>query len=182
MAVSAEQVGPLPEPFDEVSRPLPVNAGSPVSVKVAVALTAEFVTLGEIEELSIVKPQFIPIFCIVAIETPPHGFGMVYLDGGMLVLQLPFLPVHIHRTMAVAAGEHAFGEGGGGTWNSSRASLGAAGRVSQVRSRRIRMNAILCTMLRSTPLSRGDQNDLRGFKVSLPDPVERNQKSEWAIN
>jgi hypothetical protein len=110
MTVSTEHVGPLPESLEEVSRSLPMDTGSPVPIKVAVAFTTEFVTLGEIDELSIEKPQFIPIFCIMTIETPPHGFGMVDPDGGMLVLQLPLLPVHLHRGMAAAAGEHAFGE------------------------------------------------------------------------
>jgi hypothetical protein len=42
----------------------------------------------------------------MAVETPSHRFGVMEFDIGMLFLQLPFLPVHFHRGMAVATRVH----------------------------------------------------------------------------
>jgi hypothetical protein len=113
MAVSAEEIGPLPIPFDKISGPFPVDARLPVSIKITVAFAAELITFGEVNEFPVIEPKFIPIFRIMAVEAPSHGFGMMHFDGGMLVFQLPPLAVHFHGSMAAAAGKHSLGKGRG---------------------------------------------------------------------
>jgi len=57
-----------------------MNTRFPIPVQVAVTFTAEAIAFIKMNEFSIVEPQFIPIFCIMAVKTPPHRFGMVKLD------------------------------------------------------------------------------------------------------
>ena len=104
--MGAEEVSPLPG-TGEKSGPLPMNARFPGSVNVPMAFATEPVAFCEIEELSIVKPQFISILSVVAVKAPPHRLSMMELDIGMFLLQLPLFSVHLHGGMAVAAGKHA---------------------------------------------------------------------------
>jgi hypothetical protein len=106
MAVGAEIVSPLAAP--EISGPFPMDACLPVSVDIPVTLAAEPVTLGEIDELTVVKPEFIPVFCLMAIDAPSKVFTMMKDDIRMLVFEFPFFPIDLHRGMTVAAGEHSF--------------------------------------------------------------------------
>lgn len=88
-----------------------MNPSPPIPVEVAMAFSAESVTFGEIDQFSVIKPEFIAVFGIVAIKAPAHAFRMVHDDLRMFVLELPFLTVDLHGGMALAAGENAFGKG-----------------------------------------------------------------------
>ena len=81
MAVGAEEISPFAA--NKVTSSLPVNACLPVPIKVAMAFTAEPIAFGKINELSIEESKFVPIFCIVAVETPSHGLGVVEFYLGM---------------------------------------------------------------------------------------------------
>src|SRR5512139_1827967 len=98
MAVGAEEVGPFPR-ARKVSRSFPVNTRSPISVLRPVTFTAEPVSLGQFYQLAVVQPLPISISCIMAVEAPPHRFGVMEFDVGMLFLQYPFLPIELHRGM-----------------------------------------------------------------------------------
>jgi hypothetical protein len=66
----------------------------------------EFVAFCEVDELPVVKPQFVAIPCIVAIKAPSHGLRMMESGLGMFILQLPLFSIHLHGGMTVAAGKH----------------------------------------------------------------------------
>jgi hypothetical protein len=86
-----------------------MNTRSPISVLRPVTFTAEPVTLGEFYQLAVIQPQPISISCVMAVEAPPHRFGVMEFDVGMLFLEYPFLPIEFHRGMTAAAGVHALG-------------------------------------------------------------------------
>jgi len=102
--MGAEEVGSLPS--RKIPRPLSVDPCFPVSVNIPVAFAAEPVAFFEADEFSIVKPQFVAVFCIVAVQAPTHCLSMMEPDIGMFVLEFPLVSVHLHRSMAVAAGEN----------------------------------------------------------------------------
>jgi hypothetical protein len=106
MAMGAEKIGPLTA--DEITCSFSVNACLPVPIEVAMAFTAEPITLSKINELSIEESKFVSIFCIVAVETPSHSLGVMEFNLGMFFLQFPPLAVHLHGGMAVATGEQTF--------------------------------------------------------------------------
>ena len=108
MAVGTEEIGSFPG-ARKVSRPFPMNTRSPISVLRPVTFTAEPVTLGEFYQLAVVQPQPVSISCIMAVEAPPHRFGVMELDVGMLFLQYPFLPIELHRGMTVTTRVHSLG-------------------------------------------------------------------------
>jgi hypothetical protein len=102
MAIHTEVIGSLPP--RKVSCPFAMNAGLPVSIDIAVALAAEPVTRRERDKRSIVKPQFIPVICIMAIETPSQVLRMVKLDLRMLFFELPPFSIYFQGGMAATAG------------------------------------------------------------------------------
>jgi hypothetical protein len=104
MAVGTEIVNPLAPP--KIPGPFPMDACLPVPVHIPVTLAAEPVTFGEIDELAVVQAEFIPVFCIMAIEAPSKVFTMMEDDIRMLVFQFPLFPIDFQRSMTVAAGEH----------------------------------------------------------------------------
>ena len=108
MTIGAEIVSPLPA--EKISCPFSVDARLPVSIDGSMALTAEPVTLIETDKLCIVESQLVPVFRIVAIETPPHGFRMVEFDVCVFFFELPFLAVNLHAGMTVAARINSLGE------------------------------------------------------------------------
>ena len=112
MAMGAEEIGPFSA--GKITGSFPVNACLPVPVEVAMAFTAEAIALRKIDELSIEESKLVPIFCIVAVETPSHGLGVVEFYLGMFFLQFPPFSVHFHGGMAVAAGEQSFRNRGRG--------------------------------------------------------------------
>ena len=77
--MGAEQIRSLARSGKEAG-PLPVNTGFPVVIDIAVAFAAEAVALVIVNEFPIVEPQFITVFVVVAVETPPHGFSMMEHD------------------------------------------------------------------------------------------------------
>lgn len=79
MAVSTEIIGSLAWSH-EVSSSFSMNARLPVVILGAMAFAAESVALCEVYEVTIIKPQFITVFCIVTVETPSHRLGMVKPD------------------------------------------------------------------------------------------------------
>jgi hypothetical protein len=104
MAVGTEKVSPLAAP--KIPRPFPMDACLPVSVHIPMTLAAEPVTLSEIDELAVVKAEFIPVFCIMAIEAPSKVFTMMEDDIRMLVFEFPLFSIDFQRSMTVAAGEY----------------------------------------------------------------------------
>jgi hypothetical protein len=108
MAVGAEEVGSFPG-ARKVSRSFPVNTRSPISVLRPVTFAAESVTLGEFYQFAVVQSQPISIPYVVTVETPSHRFGVMEFDIGVLLLQLPFLPIDLHRGMTAATGVHSLG-------------------------------------------------------------------------
>ena len=109
MAMSAEEVSSFALPH-EVTGSLSVNPCPPVPVKVPMTFTAEPVAFGKVYQFSVIKAEFIPVFCIMTIEAPPHGFCMMYFDFCMFLFQLPFFPVYFHGSVTIAAGEDSLGK------------------------------------------------------------------------
>jgi len=109
MAVGAEEIGPFAA--NEITCSFPVNACLPVPKEVAMAFAAEPIAFGKINELSVEEPKLVPIFCIVAVETPSHGLGVVEFNLGMFFLQFPLFSVYLHGGMAIAAREQSFCDG-----------------------------------------------------------------------
>ncbi len=107
MTVSTEIISPSAGSH-KVSGSFPMNACLPISVLRPMTFTTEPVALREVYQFTVVQPQFISVFSIVAIETPSHRFGMMELDVRMLFFQNPLLSIHFHGSMAVAAREHSF--------------------------------------------------------------------------
>jgi len=106
--MGAEEVSSLPW-TGKMPGPLPMNARFPGSVNVSMAFATEPVAFSKVDELSIVKSQFVAISGIVAVKAPSHGLSMVEFDIGMFLLQLPLFPVKLHGGVAAAAGKHALG-------------------------------------------------------------------------
>jgi hypothetical protein len=79
MTVGTEQIGSF-SGSHEISRPFSVDACPPVPVKVPMTFTTEPVAFGKVYQFSVIKAEFIPVFCIMTIEAPPHGFRMMHLD------------------------------------------------------------------------------------------------------
>ena len=104
MAVGTEKVSSLSAP--KISRPCPMDSCLPVSVDIPVTFAAKPVALGEIDKFSVKKPKFVSVFCIVAIEAPSHGLGVMELDVRVFVFEFPLFAIHFHRSMAIAAGEY----------------------------------------------------------------------------
>ncbi len=104
MAVGTEKISSFAA--HEIARSFPVNSCLPVSINVSMAFAAKSVTLCEIDEFPGEKPEFIPVFCIVAVETPSHKLGVMKLDVRMFVRKLPFLEIRFQGGMAVAARKH----------------------------------------------------------------------------
>jgi len=104
--VRAEKIGPFSA--DKVSCSLPVKPCLPVPVQVAMTFAAEPVAFLKVDEFPIVKPQLVPVLCIVAIEAPPHRFGVMEMDLRVFLLQPPLFCVHRQRSVAIAAGKHPF--------------------------------------------------------------------------
>jgi len=107
VAVGAEVISPLSR-AGKVSHPFPVKTRLPIFIDISVAFATEAIAFREVDQISIIKPQLIPILRIVAIETPSHRFGMMKLDVGVFIFQDSLLSIHFHGSMAVAAGEHSF--------------------------------------------------------------------------
>jgi hypothetical protein len=109
MTVGTEQIGSF-SGSHEISRPFSVDACPPVPVKVPMTFTAEPVAFGKVYQLSVIKAEFISVFCIMAIEAPAHGFRMMHPDFRMFVFQLPFFSVYFQGGVTLAAGEDPFGK------------------------------------------------------------------------
>jgi hypothetical protein len=112
MAINAQEICPLTAP--EVADPFAVDACLPVSINVAVTLTAKPVGLGEIDGLAVGELQLITVAGVVTIKAPSFLLRMVQFDGCVFVLQLPLLGIYRKTGMAVTAGEDTRGQGRSG--------------------------------------------------------------------
>jgi hypothetical protein len=83
MAVGTEQIGSLSGPC-EISRSFSVDACPPIPVKVPVAFATEPVAFGKVYQFSVKKAELVPVFRIMTIKAPPHGFCMMHPDFRML--------------------------------------------------------------------------------------------------
>ena len=72
-----------------------MNPSSPISILRSVTFAAEPVAFREVEEVPVIKPEFIPVFCIVTVEAPSHRLGMMKLDLCMFFFQFPFFSIHL---------------------------------------------------------------------------------------
>ena len=102
--MGAEKVGSFAD-ARKVSGPFPVDACLPIPVNVAVTFTAEPVTFSKVDELSVIKSEFVSIFCIVAVEAPPHRLRMMELDVRMFVFELPLLRLTSRRRDSCCRGD-----------------------------------------------------------------------------
>jgi len=112
VTVSAEKIHSL-SGSNEISCSLSVNPRFPIPIEVAMAFATEPVAFGKVDEFSIIKTEFIPVFCIMAIEAPPHTFCMTHFNVGMFLFECSLFSIHFHRGMAIAARIHPFGKGRG---------------------------------------------------------------------
>jgi hypothetical protein len=103
--MSTQEVSPLSR-ASKISSPLPMDSRSPGFVDVPMTFATEFVAFREVDQFSVVKPQFVAISCFVAIKAPSHRLRMVELDVEMFILQFPFFAVDLQGGMAIAAGKH----------------------------------------------------------------------------
>jgi hypothetical protein len=101
VAMSTEKIGSLAR-TRKVSRSFPMNTRSPVSINRPMTFATEPVAFREVYEFPIIKPQLISVFCIVTIEAPSHGLGMMKLDLRVFFFQFPFFSIYLHGGMAVA--------------------------------------------------------------------------------
>ncbi len=108
VAAGAEIVNPLTR-TSEISHPFSMNASPPVLVLVAMAFAAEPIAFCKVDQVPVIEPQLISILRVMAVEAPSHRFGVMEFDIGVLFLEFPFLTIHLHRGMAVTAGEQALG-------------------------------------------------------------------------
>jgi hypothetical protein len=93
-------------PAFEIADSFPVDADFPVTINIAVALSAKQVRLRKGDRVPIGKLQFIPVCGIVTIKTPAIIFGMMQLDVGMLVLEFSLFCIDLQPRMTVAAGKY----------------------------------------------------------------------------
>ncbi len=100
-----------PSASDEVSGPFPVDTRFPIAIDVAVTLSAEPIALGEIDQFSVEKAEFVPIVGVVAVEAPPHGLGVVEFDVYVLLFEFSSFSIDLHAGMAVTAGKDSLREG-----------------------------------------------------------------------
>ncbi len=107
--MGTEIISPLAS--GEVSRPLPMDTRLPIAIDVAVALSAEPIALGEIDQFSVEEAEFVPIVGVVAVEAPPHGLGVVELDVRVFFFEFSPFSIDLHTRMAVAAGKDSFRKG-----------------------------------------------------------------------
>ena len=108
VAVGTEEVGSFPG-TRKVSRSFSMNTRSPISVLRPMTFATEPIALGEIDQFTVVQSQLISISWVMAVEAPSHRFGVMEFDVGVFFSQFPFLSIHLHRGMAVAAGEQPLG-------------------------------------------------------------------------
>jgi hypothetical protein len=108
MAVGTEEVGSF-SGARKVSRSFPMNTRSPVSVLRPMTFATEPIAFGEFYQFAVVQSQPISISCVMAVEAPSHRFGVMEFDIGVFFFQLPFLSIHLHRGMTIAAREHSLG-------------------------------------------------------------------------
>ena len=88
VTIYAKKIDPFPSL--EIADPFAVDTDFPVTIDIAVALSAKQVRLRKLDRVPIGKLQFIPVSGIVTIQTPSIVFSMVQFDVGMLVLEFPF--------------------------------------------------------------------------------------------
>lgn len=90
-----------------------MDSSFPVSEDRTVALTAEVIGLFEWNQVSICKPQLVPVISIMAVETPSLCLSMFQF---YIFMEFEFssLFVDFHVTMTVRTGEYALGERGRG--------------------------------------------------------------------
>jgi hypothetical protein len=95
----------------KIPTPLPVDAGFPVVINIAVTFATEAVAMVVTDELSVVESQFVLVSGIVAVKAPPHRFSMMEHDILMSLFQLSPLNVDLHGGVTVTAGIHPFCKG-----------------------------------------------------------------------
>lgn len=94
----AEQVRLVSIP---IAAATPVNADTPVTVLVAVALSAEPVGLGEIDQLAARQMQLVTVRGGVAVETPPMLF--IVMQDDLFVCRRERPPLGVHLDLGVVA-------------------------------------------------------------------------------
>jgi hypothetical protein len=108
VTIYAKEIEPFPSL--EIADPFSVDADFPVTIDIAVALSAKQVRLRKRNRVPIDKLQFIPVGRIVTIQTPAIVFRMAQFDVGMFVPEFPSFCIDLHPRMTVAAGEYPLGQ------------------------------------------------------------------------
>ena len=104
VTIYAKEIDPFPSL--EIADPFAVDANFPVTIDIAVALSAKQIGLRKFDRVPIGKLQFIPVGRIVAIKTPAIVFSMVQFDVGMLVTEFPSYCIDLQPRMTVATGKY----------------------------------------------------------------------------
>jgi len=99
-----------PFPSLEIADPFAVDTDFPVTIDIAVALSAKQVRLRKLDRVPIGKLQFIPVSGIVTIQTPSIVFGVTQFDVGVFVLEFPSFCIDLHPRMTVAARKYPLGQ------------------------------------------------------------------------
>jgi hypothetical protein len=107
MAVNTEQVLFVSVP---VSGPLAMYTYFPVTEFVTMALAAQPVRLGKVNQLTGNQPQLVTVNQVMAVSTPTLAFGMVQHNLGMIFGKCSPLRIWLHVGMALRTGEDSFGE------------------------------------------------------------------------
>jgi hypothetical protein len=108
VTIYAKEIDPFPAL--EIADPFAVDTNFPVTIDIAVALSAKQVRLRKRDRVPIGKLQFISVCGIVTIQTPSLVFSMVQFDVGMFVLEFPSFCVDLHPRVTVAAGKYPLGK------------------------------------------------------------------------
>jgi hypothetical protein len=107
VAVDAEQVLFVTVP---VAGPFAVDANFPVTEFVAMALAAQPVRLGKIDQFAGDQSEFVTVFKIVAVRAPALTFRMMKHNIGVVFGQDPAKGIWFHVAMALGAREDPFGK------------------------------------------------------------------------
>jgi hypothetical protein len=95
----------------KVSDPFAVNACPPIAVVRSVALAAQPVGFGKVDQIAIDEVEFVPVLCIVAAQAPRKNLRrMLELDLGVLG-QFSLCGIYFHAPMAITARKNPWSKG-----------------------------------------------------------------------
>jgi hypothetical protein len=108
VTIYAKEIDPFPAL--EIADPFAVDADFPVTIDIAVALSAKQVRFRKRDRVPVGKLQLIPVCRIMTVQTPSIVFCMVQFDVGMFVFEFPSFCIDLHPRVTVAAGKYPLGK------------------------------------------------------------------------